>query len=100
MLRTYGPDCDGSAIDPAKGEIPASATWIDLLEPTREEEKLVERVLGLNVPTREEMEEIEPSSRLFERGEAIYMTLSTLYGIRKASRRPSRSPSSLPAIGW
>jgi magnesium transporter len=83
MLRTYGPDCDGSVIDPAKGVIPPQATWIDLLEPTREEEKLVEQVLGLDVPTREEMKEIEPSSRLFERGAAIYMTLSTLYGVEE-----------------
>jgi magnesium transporter len=90
MLRTYGPDCDGSVIDPAKGIIPAGATWIDLLEPTREEEQLVERIVGLDVPTREEMKEIEPSSRLFERGDAIYMTLSTLYGIEEG--RPAAEP--------
>jgi magnesium transporter len=90
MLRTYGPDCDGSVIDPAGGEIPPGATWIDLCEPTREEEKLVERVLGLDVPTREEMKEIEPSSRLFERGDAIYMTLSTLYGIEEG--QPAAEP--------
>ena len=82
MLRTYGPDCDGSLIEATHAtQIAPGATWIDLEEPTREEESLVERALGLNVPTREEMKEIEPSSRLFERGEAIYMTLSTLYGI-------------------
>ncbi len=90
MLRTYGPDCDGSVIDPAGGVIPPGATWIDLCEPTREEEKLVERMLGLDVPTREEMKEIEPSSRLFERGDAIYMTLSTLYGIEEG--QPAAEP--------
>jgi magnesium transporter len=90
MLRTYGPDCDGSVIDPAKGDIPPGATWIDLLEPTREEEKLVERAVGLDVPTRDEMKEIEPSSRLFERGEAIYMTLSTLFGVEEG--RPAAEP--------
>ena len=82
MLRTYGPDCDGSLIEATHAtQIAPGATWIDLEEPTHEEEALVERALGLNVPTREEMKEIEPSSRLFERGAAIYMTLSTLYGI-------------------
>jgi magnesium transporter len=90
MLRTYGPDCDGSVIDPAKGDIPPGATWIDLLEPTREEEQLVERTVGLDVPTRDEMNEIEPSSRLYERGEAIYMTLSTLFGVEEG--RPAAEP--------
>jgi len=97
MLRTYGPDCDGSVIDPAKGKIPSGATWIDLLEPTREEEQLVERVLGLDVPTREEMKEIEPSSRLFERGDAIYMTLSTLHGIEEG--RPASDPIAFVLAG-
>jgi magnesium transporter len=43
MLRAYGPGCDGRVIDPANQRIPDEATWIDLLEPTKEEEKLVER---------------------------------------------------------
>ena len=97
MLRTYGPDCDGSVIDPAQGVIPPGATWIDLCEPTREEEQLVERMLGLDVPTREEMKEIEPSSRLFERGDAIYMTLSTLYGIEEG--QPSAEPIAFVLAG-
>jgi len=97
MLRTYGPDCDGSVIDPSQGDIPHGATWIDLLEPTRDEEKLVERVLGLDVPTREEMKEIEPSSRLFERGDAIYMTLSTLHGIEEG--RPASDPIAFVLAG-
>ncbi len=98
MLRTFGPDCDGSLIEGAHGEsIAAGATWIDLEEPTREEEALVERVLGLNVPTREEMKEIEPSSRLFERGEAIYLTLSTLYGIDEG--HPAVEPIAFVLVG-
>ena len=97
MLRTYGPDCDGSLIDPATGGILPGATWIDLCDPTREEEKLVERVLGSDVPTREEMKEIEPSSRLFERGDAIYMTLSTLYGIEEG--QPAAEPIAFVLTG-
>lgn len=97
MLRTYGPDCDGSVIDPAQGEIPPRATWIDLVEPTSEEEKLVERVVGLDVPTREEMKEIEPSSRMFERGDAIYLTLSTLTGIEEG--HPSAEPIAFVLAG-
>src|SRR6188472_2177607 len=82
MLRAYGPNCDGSIIDPNKGQrIPDDATWIDLEEPTREEDKLVEECIRVQVPTREDMSEIEPSSRLYEQNGALYMTLGALYGV-------------------
>ena len=84
MLRAYGPNCDGSIIDPGKGQrIPDDATWIDLEEPTREEDKLVEQCVGVQVPTREDMSEIEPSSRLYEENGALYMTLTALYGVEE-----------------
>ena len=82
MLRTYGPNCDGSLIETSKGtRIPETATWIDLEEPTRDEEQLVERCLGIGVPTRDDLVEIEPSSRLYEKGGALYLTMSLLYGV-------------------
>jgi magnesium transporter len=90
MLRAYGPECDGSILDPHHGPIPAGATWIDLEEPTREEEKLVEQLVGHNVPTQQELAEIEPSSRLFERDGALYLTLSALFGVNEG--RPATTP--------
>lgn len=81
MLHAYGPNIEGAAIDPAKQKIPDDATWIDLEHPTREEEKLVERCLGVEIPTRSDIEEIEPSSRLYERGDALYMTVNSLTGV-------------------
>ena len=90
MLRASGPDCDGSILDPDHGPIPAGATWIDLEEPTRAEEKLVEQAIGHNVPTQEELAEIEPSSRLFERDGALYMTMSALRGVTEG--QPASSP--------
>ena len=46
--------------------------WVDLSEPTGEEEKLVESQLQIDIPTREDMEEIEISSRLYyEEGDAF-----------------------------
>ncbi len=54
--------------------LPTEALWIDLLEPTAEEEKLVEETLKIDVPTREEMREIEASSRLYEEQGALFMT--------------------------
>ena len=93
MLRAYGPGCKGELIDPAHQKIPDRATWIDLEEPTREEELLVERCLRLAVPTPEEMAEIEPSSRLYAHGSTLYMTVSALYGVDDGE------PSSCP-IGF
>jgi magnesium transporter len=54
--------------------LPPGIVWLDLLHPTREEEQLVERYLGLEVPTREDMHEIEASSRVYREGDALFMT--------------------------
>lgn len=48
--------------------------WVDLLSPSREEENTVERMIGVGIPTREEMEEIEISSRLYVENGAYVMT--------------------------
>jgi magnesium transporter len=58
----------------------ADAAWIDLLNPGREEEAEVERLLGIGIPTREEIAEIEVSSRLYKENDAFYMTASVLTG--------------------
>ena len=52
--------------------------WIDLLRPTREEELAVEQALGLQLPTVEEMEALEPSSRLYQENGATFMTATLL----------------------
>jgi magnesium transporter len=83
MLRAYGSECDGKVIDASVERIPDEAMWIDLEEPTKEEEKLVERCVGVNVPTQAEMAEIEPSSRLYEKNGALYMTVSALRGVEE-----------------
>jgi magnesium transporter len=90
MLRAYGPGCDGSIVEAKLEMIPDGATWIDLEEPTHEEEQLVERCVGLNIPTQEEMSEIEPSSRLYEENGALYMTVSVLFGVEDGT--PSSTP--------
>ena len=87
MLRSYGPNCDGSLVEATSEKIPDTATWIDLEEPTKEEEALVERCVQVDVPTESEMAEIEPSSRLYERRGALYMTVSVLYGVQDGTPR-------------
>src|SRR3954449_6771383 len=90
MLCTYGPDCDGSVLDPKLQRIPDEATWIDLEEPTNEEEDLVERCITVDVPTQDEMSEIEPSSRLYEQNGVLYMTVSVLFGVEEST--PTSTP--------
>ena len=60
------------------GSIPEGAVWFDLVSPTHAEDKLVERALGVAVPTREEMQEIEVSSRLYVESGARYMTATLM----------------------
>lgn len=58
--------------------IPENAIWIDLLNPTREEEKAVEEFLCMEIPTREEMSEIEVSNRLYTEHGTHYMTATMM----------------------
>ena len=53
---------------------PADAVWIDLLNPTPEEDKRVEKHLGISIPTREEMHDLEPSEIIYTENGARYMT--------------------------
>ena len=57
---------------------PADAVWIDAVDITREEETMLEARLGIEMPTRAEMQEIEASSRLYREGGAVYMTSTML----------------------
>src|SRR3954453_16058296 len=58
--------------------LPESAVWIDLDKPTAEEDRAVERLAGIAVPTREDMQEIEISSRLYIENGARYMTATMM----------------------
>jgi magnesium transporter len=58
--------------------LPEDAIWIDMLEPTPEDTRFVERAIGIGMPTREEMREIEASARVYEEGNALYLTTTLL----------------------
>ena len=62
------------SVHDVKSTIDEAPLWIDLVNITPEEEKCVEEYLGIDIPTREEIQEIEISSRLYEQDGAIYMT--------------------------
>ena len=68
---------------------PDEFLWADLFEPTVEEEKAVESLLTVDVPTRDEMREIETSNRLYEEDGAVYMTATV--GSKLDSATPESS---------
>ncbi len=77
MLTVYEA-ADGVLIK-RDGPVGPRAVWIDLLNPTKDEDLSVEQALSISVPTREEMSEIEASSRLYQEGGAQYMTAVVLH---------------------
>ena len=74
----------------ADQSFPEDAVWIDALDFTSEEEAALERFLGLDVPNREEMQEIEISSRLYQEDAALFMTATLI------ERSDTASPNSIP----
>jgi magnesium transporter len=58
--------------------LPDEAIWLDLVAPTVQEDRAAEQFLGISVPTREEMQEIEVSSRLYVENGARYMTATLM----------------------
>ena len=58
--------------------IPDGAVWFDLVNPAAAEDEQIETALGIAVPTREEMQEIEVSSRLYIENGARYMTATLM----------------------
>jgi magnesium transporter len=80
MLSAYiprGGTLERVVIDPV-APLPEGAVWVDLVSPAPGEDKVVERMLGIAVPTREEMQEIEVSSRLYVENGGRYMTATLM----------------------
>jgi magnesium transporter len=99
MLSVYAPT--GSALErlplEAGAPLPEEAVWIDLVTPTVQEDRLVEGLLGIAVPTREEMQEIEVSSRLYVENGARYMTATLMCQSDTAS--PKTTPVTFVLAG-
>lgn len=80
MIRVY--QSEGECLSLAAEGIPAQpvqgAIWFDLIAPTAAEDRYVEAAIGAPIPTRDEMLEIEASSRLYVEGGASYMTATLI----------------------
>lgn len=72
LLTQHGQSMDWNDVKPHP--LPDNLVFLDLLNPTREEELEAEKWLEHLLPTREEMQEIEESSRLYVENEVLYMT--------------------------
>ncbi|MCB1242598.1 MAG: magnesium transporter CorA family protein [Verrucomicrobiales bacterium] len=76
--------------DPKIQPFPDNLVFLDLLNPTKEEERECESWLEYQLPTREEMQEIEESSRMYLENGAIYMTAWVPVGME--SDEPDTAP--------
>jgi len=75
----------GRLAQKANDSIADGAVWIDLVDPTLEEDTLVEKTLGLEIPTRAEAREIEASSRLYRENGVPYMTAYVVYNVESVN---------------
>jgi magnesium transporter len=91
MLRRYchqaGHLVEGSEQQPNDER---SFVWLDLLNPTPGETEQVEQQLGIDLPSRDEMAEIELSARLYQEAGAEFMTLTALAKLE--SDEPVKTP--------
>jgi magnesium transporter len=83
MLRIFSLE-SGRMVCSSNGGIPhghdslPNTLWYELHEPTDEERAFVNGKAHVDVPTREDIEEIEVSSRLYHEDGAEYMTITAL----------------------
>jgi magnesium transporter len=71
MIRAYA--LAGDRLKPLAPESD-DVVWWDLINPERSEETSLEKLLGLELPTKDEMQEIEISSRLYSEDGGHFMT--------------------------
>ncbi|EHK77020.1 Mg2 transporter protein CorA family protein [Sinorhizobium meliloti CCNWSX0020] len=78
MLRIYKSQNSRLVlVDPLDGlACQEPVIWFDLFNPSSEETRLVEERLGIAIPTRDEMQEIELSDRLYQEDGAEFMTMT------------------------
>jgi magnesium transporter len=92
MIKAY--DAAASrmiAFDPdAQSSVPDTWRWIDVQSPTAAQERRLETLLGVDLPTAEEMKDIEPSSRLYRENGAVFMTANVVW--RSDSDEPDSAP--------
>jgi len=57
------------------GEATGKVAWVDLLDPTPDERSMVEIDFGLRLPTRDNLSEVQSSSRMAEENGVLFMSV-------------------------
>lgn len=81
MLKTYRFENNHLIADEISFASSEDICWIDLLNPSKEEDEATEKFLGINIPTRSDLHEIELSNRLYLENGAIYSVASIVANI-------------------
>jgi len=85
MLRIFL--CNGNQLFPYELEVgverepnlpSGQIVWVDVINPTQSEDRYIEKIMDVSIPTREEMQEIEISSRLYSEHGAEFMTINAV----------------------
>jgi magnesium transporter len=76
-------------IQRADGTSLASAAWVDLVDPSDAERAAFEKAFGLRVPAKDELGEIEMTSRLQTESNALYMTAPLIFAANNEPWLPS-----------
>jgi magnesium transporter len=89
MIIAITPDAGRlQPVDASNPQSLARAVWIDVIEPTDDERREIERHVGLYVSSAAELQEIEHSSRLSTEEGALYLSMPL---VQHADRRGIRS---------
>jgi magnesium transporter len=76
---------DGRLVREKEPVITDRTVWVDLIDPTSEEDAHLEKALGIDIPTRAEAREIEASSRLYRENGIPYMTAYVVYNVESGN---------------
>jgi len=94
MLRIFTRESDRLVLSMYDENDPAThtsdAVWYDLLNPTPAEDRFTESCLGVSIPTREEMADIEPSARLYYEAGSEFMTITAFAHLESGD--PAKTP--------
>ncbi len=84
MLTAY-PASEHAEASPPAHEV----SWLDLLNPTNEEKASVESRYGLKLPSRQELSEVESSSRVSEQNGVLFLSMPIVSSANALEQPPS-----------
>jgi magnesium transporter len=84
MLKAYPASAGAGALLTA-----GKVSWLDLLDPTDEERARVEAEFGLKLPSRQELSEVESSSRISEEDGALFLSMPIVANASALDEEPS-----------